>query len=69
LRIDDMDDEEIVAAINDNSIEAEDLVSRDGWRLICQVRGRNFNEVDEEAWEDLCKRRGYIQSRQNPRGF
>ena len=69
MGIDDMDDEEIVEAINDNSIDPEDLVSRDGWRIICQVRGRNFNEIDEEAWEDLCKLRGYHLYRRNSRGF
>ncbi len=64
-----MDDGEIVDAINDNAIDADDLVSRDGWRIICQVRGRHFNEIDEEAWEDLCKLRGYHLYRRNPRGF
>lgn len=62
-------DQDIVRAINSDSIDAEDLVSREGWRKICQVRGRNFNLVDEEAWQALCARRGYEQSRRNPRGF
>ena len=69
MSVEDMDDEEIVEAINDNSIDDADLVSRDGWRIICQVRGRNFSQVDEEAWEDICKRRGYVLYRRNPRGF
>lgn len=67
--MDDMDDDEIIAAIKEDAIAEEDLVSRDAWRIICQVRGRNFNEVDAEAWEDLCKRRGYLLYRRNPRGF
>jgi hypothetical protein len=62
-------DRDIVRAINTDSIDAEDLVSREGWRTICQVRGRNFSEVDEEAWQSLCARRGYLLSRRNPRGF
>jgi len=60
---------DIVRAINDNSIDAKDLVSRDSWRIICQVRGRNFSAVDAEAWQALCARRGYVLSRRNPRGF
>ena len=62
-------DRQIVSAINADSINAEDLVSRDAWRRICQVRGKNFRLVDEEAWQSLCARRGYVLQRRNPRGF
>ena len=62
-------DRDIVRAINSDSIDAEDLVSREGWRKICRARGRYFSEVDEEAWQSLCARRGYLQARRNPRGF
>jgi len=62
-------DPQIVRAINSGSVPSEDLVSRDSWRHICRVRGRNFAEVDEEAWQDLCSQRGYLQHRSNPRGF
>ena len=62
-------DRDIVRAINSDSIDAEDLVSREGWQKICQARGRYFSEVDEEAWQSLCARRGYLQARRNPRGF
>ena len=62
-------DRQIVSAINADSIDAENLVSRDAWRRICQVRGRNFRLVDEEAWQSLCARRGYEQRRSNSRGF
>ncbi|MGH3703465.1 MAG: hypothetical protein ACRDT9_02445 [Agromyces sp.] len=44
-------------------------MSRDGWQAICRVRARNMNRVDELAWQRLCARRGYLQQRQNPRGF
>jgi hypothetical protein len=62
-------DQDVVRAINLDAIEGSDLVSRDGWRRICQVRGRNFSGVDEAAWQDLCARRGYLLARQNPRGL
>jgi hypothetical protein len=62
-------DKEIVKAINTGSIPSEDLVSRDAWVRLCQVRGRNYAAVDEEAWQELCSRRGYLLSRRNPRGF
>jgi hypothetical protein len=64
-----MDDDDIVDAINDESIADEDLVSREGWRIICMVRGRNFSAIDAEAWQSLCGRRGYLLYRRNPRGF
>lgn len=62
-------DKQIVRAINTGAVPSEDLVSRDGWSHICRVRGRNFRQVDEEAWQDLCAQRGYLQNRSNPRGF
>lgn len=36
------------AAVNDEAT-SENLVSREGWERICQVRGRNSSAVDEEA--------------------
>ena len=62
-------DSEIVKAINSESVASEDLVSRDSWVRICKVRGRNLAAVDEEAWQALCARRGYLLLRRNPRGF
>lgn len=62
-------DSQVVRAINSGAVPAEDLVSRDGWSYICKVRGRNFRQVDEEAWQDLCSERGYLHQRSNPRGF
>lgn len=59
----------IVRATNEDSIDAGSLMSRDAWKRICQIRGKNFRAVDEEAWQDLCARRGYLLERQNPRGF
>ena len=67
--VEQMDDEDIVEAINSESIADADLVSRTGWRTICKVRGRHFNGIDQEAWQSLCARRGYVLYRRNPRGF
>ena len=53
-----MADRKLVKAINSGSVSPEELVSRDGWRLICQVRGRHPAAVDERAWQALCARRG-----------
>ena len=62
-------DRDIVRAINSDSIDAEDLVSREGWQKVCRARGRYFGEVDEEAWQSLCARHGYLLARRNPGGF
>lgn len=64
-----MRDAELVRAINAGTVPSELLISRDGWQLVCRVRGRNFRLIDEEAWQDLCARRGYLQQRGNSRGF
>jgi hypothetical protein len=69
MTVKDWTDIRIVNAINNDGIESDDLVSRDSWSYICKVRGRNFARVDEEAWQSLCARRGYLQNRANPRGF
>jgi hypothetical protein len=60
---------DIVRAINSDAIDSASLMSREGWKRICQVRGRYFGQVDALAWTRLCARRGYAQGRQNPRGF
>ena len=63
------DDDEIVEAINAESIDEEDLVHRESWRRICQSRGRNFQMVDPVAWQSTCARRGYLLYKANPRGY
>ena len=64
-----MNVDDIVDAINEGAIDDSDLVGRDTWSYVCKVRGRNFNLIDEEAWQSLCARRGYVLHRRNPRGF
>jgi hypothetical protein len=53
------DDETIVRAINNGSIEDDDLEHRECWRRICQARG-SHGRVDPEAWQKLCTRRGRL---------
>jgi hypothetical protein len=39
------------------------------WREICRVRSTNPNIIDPDTWREICRIRGYLQGRQNPRGF
>lgn len=63
------DDEEILGWIQSEALPDEALVNTCCWKRICQVRGRNFSQVDEETWSNICFKRGYLFGRQNPRGF
>lgn len=65
----DNSDVEILNDLKRGSIPDEALVNSCCWRRICQVRGRYFEEVDDETWRDICRERGYLRRRQNPRGF
>jgi hypothetical protein len=60
---------EILADLKVGSVPDEALVNGCCWRTICRVRGLNFNAVDPETWREICQRRGYVQQRENPRGF
>ena len=62
-------DEEILDDLTEDSIPDEALVFSCCWKNICRVRGLFFNLVAEETWIEICRRRGYIQQRENPRGF
>ncbi len=60
---------EILSDLKSGSVPEAALVNQCCWRTICRVRGLNFNSVDPETWRDICQQRGYIQQRENPRGF
>jgi hypothetical protein len=62
-------DEEILADLKEGSIPDEALVYSCCWKNICRVRGLYFNLVPPDVWIEICRRRGYIQQRENPRGF
>jgi len=51
-------DELILRAIRLRSIPDEVLRDKNGWKRICQVRGRNFAEVDRLTWRHICEMRG-----------
>jgi hypothetical protein len=59
----------ILSDIKRGGIPSEALVNSCCWKRICQVRGLHFNEIDDETWRDICRQRGYVFARENPRGF
>jgi hypothetical protein len=63
------DDDEILSDILRADVPDDALVKNCCWRRICQVRGRNFNQIDDFTWREICRQRGYLYSRENPRGF
>jgi hypothetical protein len=65
----DQRDMEILEWIQNQTLPSEALMRSCCWRRICQVRGRHFDLVEPETWSDICRERGYLYARQNPRGF
>lgn len=61
--------DEILIDIKESVVPDDALLNSCCWKTICRVRGLYFNMVDPEMWRELCQRRGYIQQRENPRGF
>jgi hypothetical protein len=66
--------------LNDLKLQAvpdDALLRKCCWSRISQVRGRTFSgsentpswDLDGKIWKELCSKRGYLQTRQNPRGF
>jgi hypothetical protein len=51
------------------SLPPEALTRNCCWKEICRVRALNQRLVDSETWREVCHVRGYLQERQNPRGF
>ncbi len=62
-------DNTILADILRCAVPEDALVNDCCWRRVCQVRGRNDADIDPETWSELCRIRGYLRYRQNPRGF
>lgn len=73
----DSDDETILSDLKVEAVPDEALVRNCCWRRISQVRGRSFSgaetspswDSDGTIWKELCRKRGYLHARQNPRGF
>ena len=62
-------EEEILADLVRCSLPPEALTRNCCWKEICRVRALNQRLVDSETWREVCHVRGYLQERQNPRGF
>lgn len=62
-------DDEILADLLRCSFHPETLTRNCCWSEIGRVRGVNARVVDMETWREICRIRGYLQMRQNPRGF
>jgi hypothetical protein len=73
----DGDDEVILADLIRQGVPEEALPRTCCWSRISQVRGRTFSgsektpswDPDGDIWTELCRKRGYLQGRQDPRGF
>jgi hypothetical protein len=62
-------DQEILDNLTHSSFQPDSLTRNCCWRQICRVRGLNPQAIDQETWREVCMVRGYLQGRQNPRGF
>jgi hypothetical protein len=62
-------DSQILRDVNAVAVPTEALVEDHCWMTICRARALNMHRVDEASWSELCTERGYLLSRQNPRGF
>ena len=59
----------ILCDLKQETFPDESLVTSCCWRTICRVRGKNISQIKAETWVDVCRKRGYLFARQNPRGF
>ncbi len=62
-------EEEILADLVRCSLPPEALTRNCCWKEICRVRASNQRLIDSDTWREVCHVRGYLQERQNPRGF
>jgi len=61
--------EELLADLNRCSLPPEALTRNCCWTEICRIRSLCQPPMDAESWREICVTRGYLLSRQNPRGF
>ena len=62
-------EDEILSDLVHCSFNPDELTRNCCWREICRVRSANPGLVVAETWREICRTRGYLQMRQNPRGF
>jgi|SRR5579863_4558798 len=60
---------EILTDLLHCSFHPDTLTRNCCWREISRVRSANPGVIDAETWREICRIRGYLQTRQNPRGF
>ena len=65
----DKDEMEILADLRNGNVPDEALMRNRCWSQICRVRGKASGFVDQDTWSKICTERGYLLTRQNPRGF
>ncbi len=61
--------EELLGDLLRCSLPSEALVRDCCWSEICRIRALSRPSIDPETWRELCATRGYLRSRQNPRGM
>ena len=44
----------IIADICDLKVPKEILLDRDGWDMLCTVRGRSIATISGDEWSELC---------------
>ena len=67
----------ILKDLKAETIPDEALVRTCCWKSISKVRGSTFSGSENtpawdpqgDIWRELCRKRGYLHARQNPRGF
>ena len=69
---------QVLTDLEHGSIPDEALMNNCCFKWICEVKARcRFGlsdgssdwEEEAEAWIELCRKKGYLRQRQNPRGF
>jgi hypothetical protein len=61
--------ERVLDDLKAGSVPDEALLFSCCWKNICRVRGIFLKQIPDQTWTEICRRRGYIQQRENPRGF
>ena len=59
----------ILSEIIGKTVPDEALILSCCWITICRVRGPDMHLVSSDVWSELCRRRVYVQRRENPRDF
>ena len=57
----------ILSEIIGETVPDEALILSCCWITICRVRGPDMYLVSSDVWSELCRRRVYVRTRENPR--